>query len=241
MENQRLPPAIIIAVGIAAAGWFVGHGFIKARSTDRYVTVKGVAECEVQANVALWPLRFVATSDNLAEAQNMIKKSSAAVFSFLRHGGIDSASTEVQKIEVTDVVANPYRSGTTQSRYIIAQTIMVRTNQIEKVVRASQSVGGLVDAGVVLSSVGGPESGPTYLFTELNTLKPNMIAEATASARKAAEQFAKDSGSKLGEILRASQGVFEILPRDRAPGVFEGTQLNKTLRVVTTVEYSLED
>ena len=241
MEKNNLIPAAFIAIGLIVAGWFVGHGFVKARSADRYVTVKGVAEREVQANVALWPLRFVATSDNLAEAQNRIKKSSAAVFSFLKHSGIDSSSTEVQKIEVTDVLANPYRSGTTQSRYIIAQTIMVRTNQIEKIVRASQSVGALVDAGVVLSSVGGPESGPTYLFTDLNTLKPDMIAEATASARKAAEQFAKDSGSKLGGILRASQGVFEILPRDRAPGVYEGTQLNKTLRVVTTVEYSLED
>ena len=241
MERNNLIPAVLIAVGITAAGWFVGHGYMKARSADRYVTVKGVAEREVQANIALWPLRFVATSDNLAEAQNRIKKSSTAVFAFLRHSGIDSSSTEVQKTEVTDVLANAYRSGTTQSRYIIAQTIMVRTNQIEKIVRASQSVGALVDAGVVLSSVGGPESGPTYLFTDLNTLKPDMIAEATASARKAAEQFAKDSGSKLGGILRASQGVFEILPRDRAPGIYEGTQLNKTLRVVTTVEYSLED
>lgn len=241
MENARLIRALILAAGIAAAGWFIGHGFIKARSADRVVAVKGVAEREVQANIALWPLRFVATSDNLSEAQNKIKKSSAAVFQFIRHAGIDSSSTEIQRTEVTDVLANQYRSGTTASRYIIAQTIMVRTAQIDKVVNASQSVGALVDAGVILSSVGGPESGPTYLFTELNSLKPEMIAEATASARKGAEQFAKDSGSKLGSIRNASQGVFEILPRDRAPGIFEGSQRNKTLRVVTTVEYLLED
>ena len=67
------------------------------------------------------------------------------------------------------------------------------------------------------------------------------IAEATASAREAAKQFAKDSGSDLGRIRTASQGVFQILPRDRAPGVMEESQLNKTVRVVTTVEYALED
>jgi hypothetical protein len=198
--------------------------------------VTGVQTCALPIS-----LRFVATSDNLSEAQNKIKKSSAAVFQFLRHAGIDSSATEIQRTEVTDVLANPYRSGSTQSRYIIAQTIMVRTAQIDKVVSASQSVGALVDAGVVLSSVGGPEGGPTYLFTELNSQKPEMIAEATSSARKAAEQFAKDSGSGLGGIRNASQGVFEILPRDRAPGISEGSQLNKTLRVVTTVEYLLED
>lgn len=241
MERQRIVPALMLALGIAAAGWLVGRGFIKARAADRFVTVKGVAEREVQANIALWPLRFVATSDNLSEAQSKIKRSSASVYSFLKRAGIDSSSISVDKTEVTDVLANPYRSGTTQSRYIIAQTIMVRTDQIDKVSAASQSVGALVDAGVVLSSQGGPDSGPTYLFTQLNALKPDMIAEATSSARKAAEQFAKDSGSELGGIRTANQGVFEILPRDRAPGIFEGSQMNKTLRVVTTVEYLLED
>ncbi|HTY36736.1 MAG TPA: SIMPL domain-containing protein [Bacteroidota bacterium] len=239
-KGQWIAPALL-AAGIVISGWFIGHGFMKARTAERFVTMKGVAEREVQANIALWPLRFVATNDNLAEAQNKIKRSSTAVYAFLKEHGIDSASTEVQKTEVTDVLANQYRSGTTESRYIIAKTIMVRTNEVGKVVRASQSVGMLVDAGVILSSVGGPESGPTYLFTDLNKLKPEMIAEATASARKGAEQFARDSGSKLGGIRTASQGVFEILPRDRTPGIFEGSQLNKTLRVVTTVEYMLED
>ncbi len=64
---------------------------------------------------------------------------------------------------------------------------------------------------------------PTYLFTKLNDLKPEMIGEATSSAR------------------RANQGLFEILPRDRAQGMNEEGQIRKTVRVVTTVEYQLAD
>jgi hypothetical protein len=75
----------------------------------------------------------------------------------------------------------------------------------------------------------------------LNDLKPEMIAEATASAREGAEQFARDSGSDLGAIRQASQGIFQILPRDRAPGINEESQINKTVRVVSTIEYSLEN
>jgi len=93
----------------------------------------------------------------------------------------------------------------------------------------------------VLSSTHGPTSGPTYLFTRLNDIKPNMIAEATASARKAADQFALDSGSKISGIRRANQGVFVIRPRDQAPGITEANQLNKTVRVVSTIEYYLRD
>ena len=83
--------------------------------------------------------------------------------------------------------------------------------------------------------------GPTFLFTRLNEIKPPMIAEATASARQAAEQFAKDSQSRLGSIRQANQGVFVILPRDQAPGASEESQRVKTVRVVTTVEYYLRD
>jgi hypothetical protein len=67
-----------------------------------------------------------------------------------------------------------------------------------------------------------------------------MIADATARAREAAEQFARDSGSRIGGIRRANQGMFEILPRDRVQGITEAGQLAKTVRVVSTVDYNLE-
>jgi len=68
-----------------------------------------------------------------------------------------------------------------------------------------------------------------------------MIAEATRRARLAAEQFAQDSGSTVGKIRKAHQGMFVIQPRDPVPGIMESGQLNKTVRVVSTIEYYLED
>lgn len=66
-----------------------------------------------------------------------------------------------------------------------------------------------------------------------------MIAEATARAREAAIEFARDSESELGGIRRANQGVFEILPRDPAPGISQENRIEKTVRIVATVEYFL--
>jgi hypothetical protein len=118
---------------------------------------------------------------------------------------------------------------------------MVRSEKPDVVQAASQRVNELVAAGVVLSSSGEFGSGgPTFIFNGLNALKPSMIAAATASARTAAEQFAKDSGTTLGGIRQANQGVFVILPRDQAPGVNESGQLRKIVRVVSTVQYFLE-
>ena len=206
---------------------------------------KSVGSCplqhtDVEADIALWPLRFVSTNDDLGKAQAGIKKSHAATIAFLKKHGIDPASASVQKLEVQDLLANAYRSGPVESRYIIAETLMVRSSDPVTIEKASQELGELVEAGVVLSSMGGRDSQPTYLFTRLSELKPEMIAEATAEARRGAEQFAKDSGSRIGRIRRANQGVFVILARDRAPGIMEESQLGKTVRVVSTIEYYLK-
>lgn len=239
---------IVVAACIALAGWFVGNGLTNIRTADRFVTVKGVAEREVKADLALWPIRLAVTDDDLSLAQTRINQNVTKVVAFLRANGMDTTEVELQGLKVTDVLANPFnprnRAG---NRFIIQQTLIVRSIDPERVKATSQKVGELVNSGVVLSS--GPDwgpGGPTYVFRRLNDLKPGMIAEATAEARKGAEQFAKDSKSRLGGIHAANQGVFVILPRDatsgdQGSGIAEQSQIYKIVRVVTTVEYLLRN
>jgi hypothetical protein len=231
--------AVVLALGIALGGWLAGHGIVASRTAERYVTVKGVAERDVRADLALWPLAFIATDDDLLAAQRKIDESRGAILAFLEKQGIGADQVELLRMEVEDRLARAWGERPPGSRFTITQTVMVRSDAPETVRAASQRVGDLVSAGVVLSS-GGWGGGPTYLFQRLTDFKPEMIAEATANARAAAVEFAQDSGAELGGIRRANQGVFEILPRDRAPGISQEGQLDKTLRVVTTVEYYLE-
>jgi len=242
MDNSRgVLAAAILAAGIALAGFFVAQGFLAARSADRFVTVKGISERDVQADVAIWPLRVVASDNDLARAHAQIEAAMAQIRTFLARHEIDATGAQVSGFSVTDAQANQYRSGDGGNRFVINQTLVVRSAEPAKVFEASAKVGELVAAGVVLSSGGEyGGGGPTFIFTRLSELKPEMIAEATARAREAAEQFARDSGSRIGGIRRANQGMFEILPRDRAQGISEEGQLAKTVRVVSTVDYSLE-
>ena len=232
--------ALVLAAGVAAGGRFVGDGFKEARLGDRFVTVKGLSERDVRADLALWPIRFVATGDDLAQTRAKTAADSRAVAEFLTAQGFPPDAFESQSVQVTDLLAQPYRSGPVESRFIIAQLVMLRSPDVERVAAASRETSRLVDAGVILNAEGFPV-GPIYLFTGLNDLKPEMIAEATARAREGAEQFAADSGSRVGGIRQASQGVFQILPRDNAPGLAEHEQINKTVRVVSTVDYYLTD
>jgi hypothetical protein len=244
MNTDRISGAgLLLAIGVAVGGWLIGHGFEAGRRSDRFVTVKGLAEREVQADLALWPLRLVVGDNDLVRAQATVARNTGEIMSFLSRHGIDTVQAELQGIRVVDAFAQPYGgNANAPNRFVITQTVMVRSSDPDAIFAASQDVGELVEAGVVFSSgeEWGP-GGPTFVFTRLNDLKPEMIAEATASAREAAQQFANDSESELGGIRRASQGVFVILPRDQAPGVQEQNQLYKTVRVVSTIEYLLED
>ncbi len=240
-SDQSMARMAVLAIGIAVGGWAAGHGFVQARVGDRFVTVKGISEREVSADLAIWPLRLVVADNDLTRAQSRLEQNVAEIFRFLKRHEIDSTQVSLQDYGVVDAYANEYRpAGGVTNRYIIRQVVVVRSTRPDKVLEASQQVGELVSAGVVLSS--GSEygsGGPTFVFRGLNDLKPQMIAEATARAREAAEQFAADSRSRIGGIRRANQGVFEILPRDQAQGISEESQVSKVVRVVSTIEFNL--
>ena len=231
-------PAAIVAIGVALGGLAVGSGFARARAADRYVTVKGVAEREVRADLAIWPLKVVGADNDLTTANKKVTANIAGVRQFLARHGLDTTQVQLSDFAVTDALASEYTpERQPANRYVIKQTMLVRSNQPDRVLAASQQVGELAAIGVVISS-GNSEmgNGPTFVFSGLNKA---MIADATARTREAAEQFAHDSHSELGGIRQANQGVFEILPRDQAPGISEESQINKVVRVVATIDYFL--
>jgi uncharacterized protein len=236
-------PAIVLALGIALAGLLVGQGFARGRAADRYVSVKGVAEREVKADLAIWPLRVVGADNDLTAANTKLAASIAGVRQFLVRHGIDTSLVQLTGFSVNDALAAEYGSNNKPAnRFVIHETMLVRSTHPDLVLAASQQIGELASIGVVVSSGNneGNNSGPTFVFSGLNSLKPPMIADATARAREAAEQFARDSHSSIGGIRQANQGVFEILPRDQAPGISEESQIAKIVRVVSTIDYYLK-
>ncbi len=239
MDIERPNPtavtaALLIMIGLIVGGWFMSKGLAKFRTADRFVTVKGLAEKDVRADLAVWPIRFTATGNNLADVQNKIEGDRLLVVEFLKENGLSDADFGIGALNVTDLLAQAYRpEGAMQSRFIINGVVSVRTNKVDAIAKLGGMTGELVRKGVILSDY----QGPSYVFTKLNEVKPAMIAEATANARRAAEQFAADSKSKIGKIRRAYQGVFMIMARDGNQIAQESQQINKKVRVVSTLDY----
>ena len=223
--------ALLVALGILGAGWFASRGLVAIKTQDRYVTVKGSAERIVEADLLVWPLPHTVGGNDLADVQRQLKANTDAIRAFFRDAGFEDGEIVVSPPRLEDRWAYAYGDNRPPERFRYSNTVSLRTTKVDKALEALRNSGQLVAQGVMIDQ----GSQPDFDYTRLNDIKPALIAEATAAARESAVQFAKDSGSTLGGIRNANQGVVTINDRDQSsPQV-------KKVRVVTTVEYFLRD
>lgn len=236
---SRFLAGLLIAGGLTAAGYFPGYYYYQTKMNSNVVTVKGLSEMDVKADLAVWELKFVVTGNDLTLAQQEMTQKGDVIKSFLNEQGFSQQEVNAGPINTNDLLANPYRSNDVNaSRYILTQTITVRSGNVDLVEKSLSNTGSLISQGVVFDNqYGSPVS---YVFTKLNEIKPKMLEEATKNAEASAQEFAKSSDSKVGKIRRANQGVFSILPSEQTMNASEMTQINKKVRVVSTIEYWLE-
>ncbi len=233
-QRSALILGVFICVGMIAMAFIAKDAVIRFKEYERVVTVKGLAEKEVSANIAVWPIRFTAASNDLADLYATMEANSKHIVSYLKSSGFTEAEITTASPIVTDKLAQKYVGQQASLRYTAQQVITVYSNKIDAV-RTSE--GNLAELGKKGIALGGNEYGQKtqFLFTGLNEIKPAMIEAATRNARSAAEQFASDAKSQVGKLKSANQGQFTIEDRD------SNTPYLKKVRVVSTVEYYLVD
>ncbi len=236
---------ICLVVGLAAAGYFVGKGGLRFKSDTRTVTVKGLVEREVKSDQAVWSLRVRRAGDDLKDIQTKISADREAVAAFLKKQGFKDEEVERQPIVIFDKLARQY--GQTQNerfRYVVSAAVDIRTANVDLVRSSLGATDELLKAGIVLDAENeGRAANPRYVVSKFNDLRPELLAEATKNARKIAEQFAADSGTRVGSIRSANQGTIQIFGTDgndeSAPYSQTSTPAKK-IRVVSTFEFELK-
>ena len=227
-------PSLLVAVGIVVLGLCVKSGLGSFSRNARVVTVKGLAEKEVKADKVIWPIVYKELGNDLNALYNTINKKNKVVFDLLESKGI-AADEITTSVDGTDMDADAYTADRSPYRYRVSSIITVNTQKVDTVLALLKEQTSLIQKGVAVTFSNYSYPSIQFEYTGLNDIKPEMIKEATRNARKAAEQFAIDSESKLGKIKTANQGQFSISDRD------QNTPYIKNVRVVTTIQYMLED
>jgi hypothetical protein len=239
MENRSNLAALILGgllcAGLIGLGYLLSSGAVRFKTLDRTVTVKGLSEREVAATVAIWPIRFSEADNDLASLVSAVQSKSALIVAFLQDSGFSDDEISISPPAIIDRQAQGYvESSKVPFRYTATAALTLYTDKVEAVRGAMAKLVELGKQGVAISGQD-YQTRTEFLFTELNSIKPAMIEEATRNAREVAEKFAQDSSSRLGKIRRAQQGQFSISDRD------SNTPYIKKVRVVSTLEYYLSD
>jgi uncharacterized protein len=229
----RIISNIILALGIAAAGFLVGDGIKYFKRFEKTIEVKGLAERIVKSTQASWKIEFAVSSENVAQLNHEVGRIQGEVKKFLLSKGFEEGEIQRHPVSIRDNMADPYTQKKDLPRYSGRGGLVIGTNKVDLVTRTAEQTDELLKTGVLLE-----QSNINYFFDELNTIKPQMLQEATAAAREAAASFAAHSGSSLGKIKGASQGLFTIsAPFSEFDGV---SSFMKKVRVVTQVSYFID-
>lgn len=227
-------PVLVGAISFLLGCFVLSFGLKGIGANPRTVSVRGLAEREVDADMAVWKLSFSVGGNDLIALKQEVLEQTKIVEAFLKEHGLEETDYSILAPEITDSSMNPYQDASRKVvyQYISKNSILVRSSKVNAVKNASSDTLELIGKGVSVSN--NYDNNVNYEFNGLNEIKPEMIALATENARLAAEQFARDSGSKVGKIMNATQGLFSI--ENAAIGLEE----KKNVRVVTTVVYSLD-
>ncbi|OFX60233.1 MAG: hypothetical protein A2066_21360 [Bacteroidetes bacterium GWB2_41_8] len=237
--------ALVLSFGINAL--LIGNALQRFKMDDRFVSVKGLSEREVKADLVVWNIQTRIVNDNLLEGSDKIEEAKNKIVEFLIQKQISKDDIITEGSSVIDKRANQYENYQQMNtpRYLITQIIQIRSSNVDLVQNVSRMTGELLQAGVVISNneYGNPIQ---YYFTKLNDIKPEMISEATQKAREAALKFATENDSKLGRLKKANQGLFTIVDRTASLSGGEGgyasstVDIYKKVRVVISAEYSIK-
>jgi len=230
----RTAEALILALGLVILGLCIKGGINDFANKDRKVSVKGLAEREVDADKVTWPIVLKESGDNLPELYERIGSKKATVKNYLISKGINAKEISESAPKVNDLKTDQYSDQHKDYRYLIASTLTVTSKNVKLVREIMAQQGELLKEGIAVFD-GGYENPVRFEYVSFTEMKPKMMEEAIANAEKTAQQFAKNSHSKLNKIISADQGQFSIESRD------ENTPYIKKVRVVTTVTYSLKN
>lgn len=225
---------VTLAGGLYFLGWWLHDTALAYRALERTVVVKGLAEREVPADVVIWPIAFTEAGNDLGELYEAIGAAKGRIRAWLADQGVRPDEMSDSLPAITDKLAQQYGGPRAEFRYSAQQSVTVYSTRVDAVRAIMPELSELGRTGIAFTGQAYANA-TRYLFTGLNELKPSMIEDATAEARRAAQEFAEDSDSRLGKIRRASQGQFSISDRD------DNNPHLKKVRVVSTVEYYLVD
>lgn len=242
---KKFISAIVFGIAIIVAAYLLGRAIINRNHAEGMVSVTGLGKADFTSDLIVWEGSFSETSLNLQNAYVALENDKKIISDYLVNKGIkkeDIVFNAVNSRENNKARYSPDGNyiGEDFLGYILTQSIKVESNDVEKVENISREITELLNKGIQFYS-----QPPRYYYTKLADLKIEMISKATADARQRAEKIAENSGAKLGDLISANMGVFQITGQNSDEnyswgGTYNTIAKDKTASITMKLDYKID-
>ncbi|MDX5338513.1 MAG: SIMPL domain-containing protein [Cyclobacteriaceae bacterium] len=237
--------AILFSIAIIISAWVLGHAVINRNRPQGTVNVTGLGEQNFTSDLIVWEGNFTRESKDLKVAYSDLEKDRLAVSSYLKSKGISEDQLVFNAVSTLPMYQQNYTAsgnyaGQTFTGYQLSQTLVIESKEVEKVEKVSREITELLNQGITFYS-----QPPRYYYTQLESLKLEMVAKATEDGRVRAERIAENSKSKLGDLVTANMGVFQITGQNSGEdyswgGAFNTSSKNKTASITMKLVFEVD-
>ena len=230
-----------LAMGFAYAAQSVSRAMVAMRTAST-IKVKGTASIDLASDRATWQAVINARGSTLPEAYARLNTGVERLKRFMTESGFVTEEIRPEAVETAMTHARDTKGNELPriESYTLSQSVTVHSDKVDKVKQISERVTELIKEGVEVRS-----NDPYFLIANPDAVKADLLAEATRNAFERAETLAKGSGSRVGALQSASQGVIKILARGQVDNSdygrdYDTSSIQKTMRAVVSLEYAID-
>jgi len=236
--------AIIFGIAIVIAAYFLGHAYVQRAHPPQVISVTGLGNENFTSDLIVWEGQFSSFNTVLTSAFDQLNRQKEIVRDYLVSKGIGADNMIFNSVQTIEQRDNKYENGnfvgSTFRGYQLVQSIQIESTDVALIENVSREITELLNKGVQFNS-----APPRYYYTKLADLKIEMISKATEDARIRAEKIAENAGGKLGDLISARMGVFQITGQNSGEdfswgGAYNTTSKNKTASITMRLEYNVD-
>ncbi len=232
--------AVVLASGMTLSAALLSKLFVRIRH-EKTIRVKGYATKDVVSDVGRFSCSYNSRGASLSEAYTKLQKSKDRATEYLKRKGFTDADMTIGTISMSKVLKRDAKGNRTNQieYYDVSQCISVASSNVVLLRDVSRSITELIKEGIEISG-----SAPQFYVSDLEGTKVELLAQATADGYRRAQTLAQNSRGKVGALLSARQGVFQITGRNSTRtsgyGVYDTSTIEKTIKAVVTLEYAIK-
>ncbi|MFO0826795.1 MAG: SIMPL domain-containing protein [Phycisphaerales bacterium] len=246
MERIRFGTGMLLlgatlAFGTIASAQAIAKALVAMRQQEGGIRVKGYAAEDITSDQGSWSGAVTVRAATLKDAYARLETDVAKLRAFVKSAGFGDELVSTSAIRSEEIAKLDERGARTNviEAYRLVQSTSVTSPNPQAIAKLARDATSLIKDGVDISS-----GQPVFIHTGIEAIKLRLLGAATDNGRARADTLAKGAGGRTGRLVGATQGVFQIVPKDSTDvndyGAYDTTTIQKTVKAVVTLDFAVE-